>query len=146
MNVIQLSRDLTTRYSAVTDITKVRPNKLRVSVASLKQANEIVASELFTREYTVYVPSHEVKIDGVVSESSLTCDDLLKCGINRFKNPALPPVKILECKQLYSVSVAGDKKVYSDSFRMTFAGSALPSHVEIDSARPPVCSTGDELP
>ena len=83
----------------------------RVSVASLKQANEIAASELFTRKYTVDVPSREVEIDGVVSDWSLTCDDLLKYGIGRFKNPSLPPVKILECKKLYSVSVAGDTKV-----------------------------------
>ena len=76
LNIIQISRDLTKRYSAVTDITKVRPNKLRVSVANLKQANEIAASKLFTREYTV--PSREVEIDGVVSDSSLICDDLLK--------------------------------------------------------------------
>ena len=140
MNVIQISRDLTKRFSAVTDITKVRPNKLQISVASLKQANEIVASELFTREYTVYVPSREVEIDGVVSDWSLTCDDLLKYGIGRFKNLALPLVKILDCKQLYSVSVAEDTKVYfpSNSFRVTFAGSALPSHVEIDRVRLPV--------
>ena len=41
---------------------------------------------------------------------------------------------------MYSVSVAGDKKTYSlsDSFRVTFAGSALPSHVVIDKVRLPV--------
>ena len=74
---MQISRDLTARYSAVTDISKVRANKLRVSVANLKQANGSVASELSTREYTVYVPSRKVEIDGVVNEESLTCDDLL---------------------------------------------------------------------
>ena len=81
--------------------------------------------------------SREVEIDGVVSDSNLTCDDLLKYGTVRFKNPALPPVQTLECKQLYSLSVAGDKNVYSpsDSFRVTFAGSALLSHVEIDRVR-----------
>ena len=87
LNVIQISRDLTKRFSAVTEISKVKPNKLRVSVSSLKQANEIVASELFTREYHVYVPSREVEIDGVVTEASLTCEDLLQFGIGRFKNP-----------------------------------------------------------
>ena len=140
LNVLQISRDLTKRFSAVSDITKVRPNRLRVSVTSLKQANEIAACELFTREYHVYVPSREVEIDGVVSEGSLTCEDLLQFGIGRFKDSQLQPVKILECKQLYSVSVAGDKKTYSrsDSFRVTFAGSALPSHVVIDKVRLPV--------
>ena len=88
----------------------------------------------------MYVPSREVEIDGVVSDSSLTCDDLLKYETGRFENPALPPVKILECKQLYSVLVDGDKEVYSpsDSFRVTFARSALPSHAEIDRVRLPV--------
>ena len=140
LNILQISRDLVKRFSAVSDITKVRPNRLRVSVGSLKQANEIAACELFTREYHVYVPSREVEIDGVVSESSLTCEDLMQYGIGRFKDPMLQPVKILECKQLYSVSVAGGKKTYSPSgsFRVTFAGSALPSHVVIDKVRLPV--------
>ena len=136
MNVIQISRDLTKRYSAVTDICKVRPNKLRVSVADLKQA----ASELFTLEYHVYVPSREVEIDGVISDSGLSYDDLKKNGEGRFKDPLLPPVKIIECKQLYSVSVTGDNKIYSpaDSYRVIFAGSALPNHVVIDKVRLPV--------
>ena len=78
LNILQISRDLTKRYPAVSEITKVRPDKVRVSVGDRKQANEIAASELFTREYHVYVPSRVVEIDGVVSESSLTEDDLLK--------------------------------------------------------------------
>ena len=110
LNVLQISRDLTKRFSAVSDITKVRPNRLRVSVTNLKQANGIAACELFTREYHVYVPSREVEIDGVVTESSLTCDDLMQHGIGRFKDPLLQPVKILECKRLHSVSVAGIRK------------------------------------
>ena len=55
LNIIQISRDLIKRFAAVTDSCKVRPSKLRVSVASLKQANEIAASELFTREYRTSV-------------------------------------------------------------------------------------------
>ncbi|XP_055527735.1 uncharacterized protein LOC129720297 [Wyeomyia smithii] len=55
-------------------------------------------------------------------------------------NKTCPEVKVLDCKQLRSASIIGGKTVYtpSDSFRVTFAGSALPSHVSIHRVRLPV--------
>ena len=139
LNTMQICKDLA-RFTAVTEITKVRPNKLRVLVSDLKQSNELAACELFTREYHVYIPARVVEIDGVVSESSLTVEDLLKAGKGLFKDSSLKPAKILECKQLHSVSLDKGVKTYtpSDSFRVTFAGSALPSYVLVDKVRLPV--------
>lgn len=140
LNIIQISKDLTSHYKGVIEISKVRPNKLRVVVNDLKQANDIASSELFTREYRVYVPARDVEIDGVVTDPSLTVEHLLESGVGCFKNTSLPEVKILDCKQLRSVSLVGGVKTYtpSDSFRVTFAGSALPSHVSIHRVRVPV--------
>ncbi|XP_058814362.1 uncharacterized protein LOC131678309 [Topomyia yanbarensis] len=140
LNIIQISKDLTSRFSDVKEIVKVNKDKIRIVVGSLKQANAIASCELFTREYRAYIPSKEIEIDGVITESSLTVDDLVKHGVGRFKDTILKDVKILECKQLHSVSHEGDKKVYrlSDSFRVTFAGSALPNYVIIDKIRLPV--------
>ena len=81
----------------------MRPNKLRVVVSILKQANEIASHELFTREYRVYIPAKDVEIDGVVTEGSLTVDDILRHGVGCFKNPLIQDVKILDVKQLHSV-------------------------------------------
>lgn len=139
LNISQISKDLEKRYSSVTTIDMVGSGKLRVTVGDRKQANEIVASELFTLEYKVYIPSAAVEVSGVVTEGSMTIEEL-KQGSGRFKNVSLPPVEILECKQMYSVSQEGDKRVYktSDSFCVTFTGSALPDYVVIGKLRLPV--------
>ena len=138
LNVLQISRDLRRLYSAVTLIEKVG-SKLRVSVANAKQANDIARSELFLREWNVYVPSRNVEIVGVVTEESLTEDELSK-GVGVFKNSSLPSLKILECRKLSSVSVKDGKRVYSpsSSFRVTFEGSTLPNYVEMGCLRLPV--------
>lgn len=61
-------------------------------------------------------------------------------GCGRFRNPSLPPVQILECRQLHKVSQEGEKMVYSpsDTFCVTFSGSALPDLVVIGKLRLPV--------
>ena len=41
LNILQIAKDLTLHYKNVTEIFKVRPNKLRVTVSDLKQANDI---------------------------------------------------------------------------------------------------------
>ncbi|XP_058467951.1 uncharacterized protein LOC131440572 [Malaya genurostris] len=140
LNILQINKGLTSRYSSIKEIIKINNDKIRVVVNNLKHANDIVSSEHFIKEYKVYIPSKDVEIDGVVTEASLSVDDLLKHGVGRFKNSMLEGVKILECKQLYSVVHEEGKKVYrpSDSFRVTFAGSALPSHVYVDKIRLPV--------
>lgn len=60
LNINQIEKDLFKRYSDVTGILKVRPDKLRVIDGDRRQTNEIVASELFTLEYKVYIPCREV--------------------------------------------------------------------------------------
>ena len=140
LNLLQISKDLTKEYKGVTEISKVRPNKLRVVVGNLKEANDIACSELFTREYRVYIPARDVEIDGVITDSSLSVECILQSAKGCFKNKTCPEVKVLDCKQLRSASIIGGKAVYtpSDSFRVTFAGSALPSHVSIHRVRLPV--------
>lgn len=127
LNVLQISKDLTKRFSAVRDIEKIPPNRLRVVVTNRKQANEIVAHQLFTLEYNVYIPARDVEIEGVVNDESLTKDDLL-AGSGQFRNRALPQVKIVDCRQLGN----------SSTFRVTFEGSALPHYVVIGNLRLPV--------
>ena len=140
LNIMQISKDLAKHFSAVTEIFKVRPDKLRVTVSCLKQANAIAGYELFTREYRVYVPARVVEIDGVVTDAGLTVEDVIKFGSGRFKNSNIQPVKILDCKHLHSVSLDNGEKKYtpSDSLRVTFAGSALPSFIDVNRVRLPV--------
>ena len=95
-------------YSAVTLIQKVG-KILRVSVDNAKQANEIARSELFLREWNVSVPSRNVEVVGVVTEQSLTVSDFAEAA-GVFKNPSLPSVKILECRQLDTVSLKSGKR------------------------------------
>lgn len=139
LNLINITRDLTRRFSGVSEIKRVHANKIRVVVNNIIHANEIVTCELFTLEYKVYIPSRIVECDGVVTEEGLSIDELYECR-GYFKNSALNPVKIIEVKQLFSSSTQDGKTVYtpSNSFRLTFEGSALPKYIEIDKARLPV--------
>ena len=140
LNVVSIARDLMRAYPTVTEIQKVSPNKMRVVVPDRKVANAIVCSERFTIEYRVYIPARDVEIDGVVTEEGLSRDDLMADGVGRFKDPGLPPVKILDAFQMRSVSGEGDNKKFSpsNSFRVTFAGTALPDYVTISKVRLPV--------
>ena len=81
-----------------------------------------------------------VEIEGVVTERSLNPEILEKQAVGRFKNPLLPPVKILDVQQLGSVSLSEGKKSFTptDSFRVTFSGSALPHYIELGKLRLPV--------
>ncbi|XP_058833788.1 uncharacterized protein LOC131691425 [Topomyia yanbarensis] len=140
VNILKLSRDLTANYPAVTQITRVRANKIRVLVSDLGQANAIACCERFTREFKAYVPCVACEIDGVVSEPGLKCEELLEHGVGCFKDPSLEQIKILECKQLYTANTEGGKTTYSlsGSIRVTFAGSSLPNYILLDKVRLPV--------
>ncbi|XP_055605635.1 LOW QUALITY PROTEIN: protein scarlet-like [Uranotaenia lowii] len=81
LNVVQITRDLA-RWSSVTCIKKVRPNKLRVEVANRKSANEIAASNFINLEYHVYIPSRDVEIEGVITEMSLKAEYVKSNGVD----------------------------------------------------------------
>ena len=138
LRVTQISKDLN-RYSSVLEIMKVGRDKLRVILSDRKQANLVVIDTRFTIEYRVYIPAHVVEVDGVVTEENLTETDLMG-GIGVFKDPNLPRVKILAVQQLKSASGSGENREYSpsNSFRITFQGSALPKYVELYKLRLPV--------
>uniref|UniRef100_A0A1Q3FLV4 Putative i-3b cq n=1 Tax=Culex tarsalis TaxID=7177 RepID=A0A1Q3FLV4_CULTA len=139
LNFVQITKDLHKNYSGVVQCTKLNKSKLRVIVNSAEQANQIVTDLRFCLEYRVWIPAHKVEIDGVVTDEGLTLGDFSK-AVGRFKNPKLPPVAVLECRQLGKVTTEGDKKTFvpSSSFRVTFAGSALPDYIELYKLRLPV--------
>lgn len=139
LRVSQISKDLVSRYPSVLEITKINRDKLRVVFSKSKEANAVVKNPLFTLEYRVYIPAHIVEIDGVITEESLTSEELLQ-GVGCFKNPNLPKLKILEVKQLTSIVTVGEAKKYnpSASFRITFEGSALPNYLLLNKLRLPV--------
>lgn len=87
-------------------------------------------------EYHVYIPSATVECIGVVTEPFLTRSDIMS-GTGGFKNRAVPPVQILDAIQMNHVSPDGSKKP-SNSFRITFSGSALPDVLVIGLLRLPV--------
>ncbi|XP_055634005.1 uncharacterized protein LOC129774314 [Toxorhynchites rutilus septentrionalis] len=136
LRVMQIAKDLA-RYTSVSEISKVRPNKLRVVVNDRKDANKIVVDQHFTIEYRIYIPSHIVEIEGVITETGLTCEYITSEGTGRFKKLPSTTVKILGCRQLGTVSHEGEEKKFtpSNSFRVTFAGSALPDYVMVDKLR-----------
>ncbi|XP_055598740.1 uncharacterized protein LOC129748240 [Uranotaenia lowii] len=133
LNVVQITKDLA-RWPSVTSISKVRSDKLRVVVADRKGANEIVASKFINLEYHVFVPSRNVEIEGVITEMSLKAEYVKSNGVGKFKGLDSTSVEILDCRQLKTADVVNGVKKYSPaaSFRVTFAGTALPHYVLID--------------
>ena len=140
LNAIAIARDLQNGFPSVSNIQKVRPDKMRAVVGNLKEANAIVRSEKFTIEYRVYIPARDVECDGKITEEGLTAAELLQTGVGRFKDPGLPSVRILDAFQLAGVSGQGEGKKYtpSNTWRITFAGTALPDYVSIGVLRLPV--------
>ncbi|XP_052566962.1 uncharacterized protein LOC128093590 [Culex pipiens pallens] len=139
LNFVQITKDLQKHYPGVVECTKLNKSKLRVIVNSAVQANQIVTDLRFSIEYRVWIPAHKVEIDGVVTDDSLSLVDLSR-AVGRFKNPKLPAVEVLECRQLGNVTTEGGQKKFipSASFRVTFAGSALPDYIELYKLRLPV--------
>lgn len=139
LNFVRITKDLQKYYFGVVQCTKMNKSKLRVIVNSAEQANQIVTDMRFCVEYRVWIPARIVEIDGVVTDDGLSLFDLTN-AVGRFKNPKLAPVQILESRQLGNVTNEGDKKKFvpSSSFRVTFAGSALPDYIELYKLRLPV--------
>lgn len=134
IRVKQVTSDLIKHYPSVIFITEVNRDKLRVVFTNYKEANAVVNDDRFRLEYRVYVPARVVEIDGVVtSDSDLSPNDF-KEAVGVFKNPNIPPVKIIDCQQLKKVIKNGSNSQYvpSGSFRITFEGSALPHYVTMN--------------
>lgn len=136
LNKLQIQKDLMKSFRSITEITSPSRNKLRVTVSDRDEANRIAAHELFLREYHVFIPSIEVECTGVVTEEHLTYADIM-AGTGGFKNRAVPPVPVLDAKQMNSMSSDGSKSL-SNSFRVTFSGSALPDDLVMGLLRLPV--------
>lgn len=139
LNFVRITKDLHNHYPGLVQCTKLNKSKLSVIVNSAEEANQIVKDIRFCVEYRVWIPAHKVEIDGVVTDDSLSLVDLSR-AVGRFKNPKLPAVEVLECRQLGNVTTEGGQKKFipSASFRVTFAGSALPDYIELYKLRLPV--------
>ena len=133
-----ISRDLENGFPSVSLIHRVNQDKVRVVVGNLKEANAIVRCEKFTLEYRVYILAKDVECDGKIFEQGLSAPDLLANGVGRFKDPGLPPVPILDVYQLPGATTKGENRIYSSTWRVTFAGTALPNYVVLGKLRLPV--------
>lgn len=133
LNTVRIASDLMKHYSGVNEIRKLNKNKLRVSVNNAEQANQIVCDQRFVLEYRVWIPAHIVEIDGVVTEESLTTHDLSR-AVGFFKKTNLPSVKVIDVRQMGTAKGDGVNRKFtpSSSFRITFAGSALPDYIVLD--------------
>lgn len=117
LNIVSITQTLSRSFKGVTSVTQVSRDKLRVIVDNQKIANEIVSSKHFTEEYRVYIPSRVVEIDGVFTDHDMTLDSFFAFdGEDRpmgiFRNPAVKPVRVLDCKELYAASSENGGKPY----------------------------------
>lgn len=133
LHAMRISENLWKHYLGVTNVTKMNKNKLRVVVNNRTEANQIVCDPRFCNEYRVWIPARSVEIDGVVSEDGLTAQQIWK-GVGQFKRKNLPAVQIIDVQQMAKSEGEGTNKRFtpSSSFRVTFAGTALPDFLLID--------------
>ena len=68
VNIVNISRDLANGFPSVSEIKRVNPDKVRVVVGNLKEANAIVRCEKITLEYRVYILAKDVECDGKINE------------------------------------------------------------------------------
>ncbi|XP_062712384.1 uncharacterized protein LOC134289821 [Aedes albopictus] len=136
LNKLQIAKDLEKSFRGILEVDSPSRDKLRVTVSDRDQANRIANYELFSREYRTYLPSLEIECHGVVTEDSLTRASIL-AGAGGFKNRAVPLVPVLDAVQMNKAQPDGSKKP-SQSFRVTFSGSALPSVLVVGLLRLPV--------
>lgn len=132
LNAMRISDDLWKNYLDVTNVTKLHRNKIKVTVNNPKEANRIVSDPRFTIEYRVWIPARSVEIDGVVTEEELSMDQIRE-GNGVFKRRNLPAVKVLEVSQLRTTEGVGESKKFvpSNSYRVTFEGTALQDFLEV---------------
>lgn len=133
LNAVRISEGLWKHYLGVTDVTKLHQNKLRVVVNNPKDANDIVTDPRFCVEYRVWIPARSVEIDGVVTEEGLTAQQI-RNGVGHFKRSNLPADQVVEVRQMGTSKGEDMTKQFapSCSFRITFAGTALPDFLLID--------------
>ena len=81
LDVVSISRDLENGSPSVSHTIRVRPDKLKVVVGSLKETNAIVRRDKFRIDYRVYVRGQDVEYDSKVVEEALTASDLLANGV-----------------------------------------------------------------
>ncbi|XP_052561958.1 uncharacterized protein LOC128092351 [Culex pipiens pallens] len=132
LNLMRIAADLEKHYSGVTEVTKLHRNMLRVALDNAKEANGIVCDPKFCVEYRVWIPARSVEIYGVVSEDHLTVQQVLK-GVGLFKRKNLPTVQVIEVRQMGISDGEGENKKFvpTNSYRVTFAGTALPDYLKI---------------
>lgn len=121
-------------YKSVKEIKKISLDKLRVIFGSRDDANSLLESKLFCNSYRVYAPCDSCEINGIIYDEDLDCNDIVNFGSGKFKNKAIPPVKIFDCMRLSKLTFSDKKSSYmhSNCIKITFEGSVLPDYVDID--------------
>ena len=89
LRVMQICKTLKKDYTSLTEIFKVKTDKLKATFSDPRQANAVVQDPNFNIEYRVYIPARVVETEGVITEADLTEEDIMK-GVGCFKNPSLP--------------------------------------------------------
>uniref|UniRef100_A0A2M4CWR8 Uncharacterized protein n=1 Tax=Anopheles darlingi TaxID=43151 RepID=A0A2M4CWR8_ANODA len=140
LDTLAITRALKAAYKSVSDVFRVKPNKLQVTVGDRMQANAIVADQAFTSRYRVYIPGSRVEVSGVVEDVRIPPEEILKYGLGAFQSTSTKGVKVLEARTLYSSSIVDGKKSFqeSSSLRVTFEGTELPCFLVIEGLRIPI--------
>ena len=63
--LVAITASLHKSYPAVTDVFRVRTNRIRITVSDRMHANAIAADPQFTDHYRVYIPGGIVEVAGV---------------------------------------------------------------------------------
>uniref|UniRef100_A0A2M4BP83 Putative loner n=1 Tax=Anopheles marajoara TaxID=58244 RepID=A0A2M4BP83_9DIPT len=140
LDTLAITRALTAKYKSVTDVFRVKPNKLQVTVGDRMQANAIAADPTLTSRYRVYIPGSRVEVAGVVEDVGIPPEEILKYGLGAFQSTSSKAVKVLEARSLFSASIVDGKKTFqeSSSLRVTFEGTILPCFLIIQGLRIPI--------
>lgn len=136
VNEFKMRVEFSEKIDSATKQVQVSKDKAR------EEANDLPTRAEW-KKYRVYIPEKDVEVIGCIKYSVSQDVEELISAEGKFKNPLLPPIKILEASRFFTktneVNKDGAEKIQpTNDVRVTFSGLIIPDFINIDQLLIPV--------
>ena len=146
---LKLCKYIKAQYKENVILTKmINSEKMKVVCINKETANLIPCDQNLNKIYKVYIPEVRVEVLGTIKLATSEDEKLLMEAVGKWKNPALPEVKILDVyrfisKKFMETGEMGESEENlveekSQIVKIVFPGSVLPDHIIYDSLLIPI--------
>jgi hypothetical protein len=143
----EIQKYVFTNFKTVSHMESINEHKIKIVFESkeresaIKEANTLV--RMNRSSYRFYIPANLAEVQGVISwPKGEDIKDFLKNGKEKFNNPAINTVKVLEVTRLLKSSseASSETLMETGTVIVTFASQILPHKLECDKLVIPVCA------